>query len=1275
MQVFKNTYRKLDRDSAKNKVDNLSMYDCRNMSLMGDGENESGALVNSVGNQQIISALPGYSSDVIIGSKEIRDYTILFSTDVGNYSSTPTNTYGRIWKVDFRQTVPTFQLLYSGILNFSTYYPITEIESRYEKSSIQKVYWTDNYNNLRCANIATYLTSNSLVYNGVNSYIDPDNFNIINDVSFVTPVLSGLTSGNLPVGTVQYSYRLYKKHGSQTAFAPASQLIHLTDKSEGSISNAYRGADRNDSSGNALSSGKGIEMTITGVDTSFDKIEIIAIHYAAINETPTINVVDIYDIVPTLKFIDDGVYGKGSYTLTEFTLLNIPFKAKTLATKNNILFAGNISQEEFDTVYDARAYRWTSNSQSRLCRLYDKNGNFYWNMAGSLLPDIWAGSGLSLLNSWSEIPENFDCINTANNFFTNPYNTDSSSTHYKYKRNGSTLGGEGPNVSYEFTNDDFTLDTGLENRTIITSSRVSPEYYDGYASPLNSGSFRSHARNEVYRYGVVLFSIKGEPSPVHWIGDIRMPNHNEGNAFTYNPTAAVTKATPLFIRFTFNNIPTNISGYQIVRVKREKKDRSIIFQGKMSFMAPVSGEIGNNYNYCADGDFTTIGNYQSLTTTNKQHLVLFSPEISFNKDFVQGPNDYIEILGYFRKSNRYSTSDAHFRTYKYNDFFAVTPNSSINKIIDTAILLNSPETPDSELESFGLNSFNYRKGMFYPASLIGDLGTSVLAKINSAFTFTTSYNAYWALVNYRRPVTQYGGNNYEDRLNNEYIKASAFIPRTASTIVTDGTYGDVFIGFADIRTGYFNEYYNDRNIDGVMEWKTGGTVEMFPCESYINHSLRHDDCYHRIYSATPECRYVRDKGNLSFTAGSTTYSPGWTDNNLYNSIYSKEADAQKYYSKPYDYDTEVHNDVLVLASNVKINNEEIDSWTQFISNEQIEVNGDKGKLNYLRAWRNQLFYWQDDAIGILSVLDRSAVSDNSGQPLTIAEGGILSRFDEIATENGCSTRSSLITTTNGAYWWDNKRMQFNRFRESIEDIGIVKGMNSYFKSIPTVCGTSDNIHLAGYMTYAAGFQLVNNPSLKEIWFSIKKSFNNGETLVYNVLQDSFTKFIDHNLQVGFITQGINLISQTGTGRLYRENVGNRGYINGVYKASYVEVIVNPNPNIVSTFDAFEITTELYDSSDVAIHDESMTSIQVRNDYQDTGVVVFDSTNLKRLLRTWRINSLRDNVSNSPRLRDTYAKVKLSFTNTSANRKIILHDLISLYTTASVSISNKSQGNG
>ena len=353
----------------------------------------------------------------------------------------------------------------------------------------------------------------------------------------------------------------------------------------------------------------------------------------------------------------------------------------------------------------------------------------------------------------------------------------------------------------------------------------------------------------------------------------------------------------------------------------------------------------------------------------------------------------------------------------------------------------------------------------------------------------------------------------------------------------------------------------------------------------------------------------------------------------------------------------------------KYNGEEIDSWTNFAINESIDLDSGHGPINYLVEWKNSLLFYQDDGFGSLAVLERSLIQDSAGRNLTLGEGDVLQRYDMLSTEIGCSTRQSLIVTESGIFWFAAKKKRMYKLAGNIQELSVLKGMNSYFQNINDNVISNDNIIKAPNR----GFSMVENHKFNEIWFTIKNTATTGETLVYNTILDNFTLFIDNKTAFGYLVQDDVLVTQAIYGRLYKENseAVERCSFRGEIQDVIVEVIVNPGGNLVHTLTNLELATELIDDSGNNKLDETLTSLQVSNDYQDTGVMALvPDDNIIRRLRTWRFNDLWDSGTDA-RLRDTYSRIRVTHTNISgSNRKIILHDLVSIFAMPIESVVNK-----
>uniref|UniRef100_UPI003FED6C09 hypothetical protein n=1 Tax=Prevotella sp. TaxID=59823 RepID=UPI003FED6C09 len=84
----------------------------------------------------------------------------------------------------------------------------------------------------------------------------------------------------------------------------------------------------------------------------------------------------------------------------------------------------------------------------------------------------------------------------------------------------------------------------------------------------NSWVTKSLKRNELYRYGIILYDSTGSPSPVKWIADIRTPNLYDKyfNTFISHYNNMYDLASiPLGVAFNVKNLPKGCTGYEIVR--------------------------------------------------------------------------------------------------------------------------------------------------------------------------------------------------------------------------------------------------------------------------------------------------------------------------------------------------------------------------------------------------------------------------------------------------------------------------------------------------------------------------------------------------------------------------------------------------------------------------------------------------------------------------------------------------------------------------------------
>ena len=689
----------MNQDAAYNKRNANQYYSAHNFRVVteeglstGSLEVESGhtvaftlpSLAEMTANGEVI---PAQANLKIVGWCTIVDNIILFTTNVSEES--PTTGYGQIWSFKFDETTETIiglvagslvaatHLKYNNLVNFSTFNKIKAV-GRYETTTKQRVYWTDNYNAVRTLNLANPTVLDTPL----------QNIDLQPGANLTMPVILNSSSGNLPTGIkIQFAYRLISSDGAVTLYSPVSSAYPLPNSDPyGTVYGTFEG------DGDTATFTKAVTYTIKGIDLDFDVVEHVAIVYTALNVyavykfDETAVPLTSTDITVTCTDLTSA----SLVTNTEFAMLSSGFeKAKDIEVKDSRLIAANTTTTNFDIDFDARAYRFDSARQALIVD----------GILGNITIDGTAGT-----IDYS-IAEDHDAIC--------PYNIEQNyvslaSTLYKYKADGVTLGGEGLNLSYTFVEHEMASVDSAATTTAPPhlasskwSSAATPDTigmldansnlveiekagsFKQFAGSYNSSYFTGYSRGEIYRFGIVFYNAKGSTSFVKWIGDIRFPEPEDGyyigssTGSTTDPSLANPLLRSLGIKFNVYHTALaglGITGYSIVRVKREEKDKTRLgsgllqlwdaqdtanndwlgFSGGGAVVGSTKGSAFELYGLAVGpswhlGDKPGYNHPQLTASTAKRLTYLIGPFSKIrDKTFVSKTQDYIKTTGYYR---------------------------------------------------------------------------------------------------------------------------------------------------------------------------------------------------------------------------------------------------------------------------------------------------------------------------------------------------------------------------------------------------------------------------------------------------------------------------------------------------------------------------------------------------------------------------------------------------------------------------------------------------
>ena len=1283
----------LDRDSSKNKYDNRHYYDANNVRILTQDGLSSGALEDMEGTikRLDLSNVNGTAGAIpieIIGYCVVRDNIILFLTENIAGPPDPAGANDFIIKVpieeiesltgtNFYTPAPGYESaggswIYRNALGFSRDYPI-QCVGRYENQYVQKVYWVDGYNRLRYLNIVYDEETNDL------HNIPPDRLEVLGDIELTRPELIDMGAGNLKSGRIQYAYQLYTLNGGETVFSPTGNLINLTEDSDlGYTDKDYRGSEID------VNTGKATVNEIEIESDYYTRIRVVAIHYSALNLEPEVRIVKEESIpgAGTYQFVDTGE-SFGSLTLAELRLLQTTlFSAEVIETKDNILFAGNVIVEDFDVDYDARAYRfsgWENDSLqfnynaiygaavqgSQVARIYDSDLVSYYEIDDS--GNVTA-SGLPVVATWDLIDEEFDAINRFNDLD----NDGDHNFRFMYQSDGETVGGEGPNVEYRIRRaayaDRLRIDiTGGGGYYYYSGADLVGDQrrFSSYKSVWEAGENVSYQRDETYRFGIVFFDDKGRSSFVKWIGDIRMPSMSTDQTpaspyKAFDNDVPGLDAYPMWVEFTIKNIPTEAVSFQIVRVRRDGGDRSILAQG---IAMPTAGAVDTFYHQ-----------EWGATNTTQNTVQFHSPEVSFNKNLSTKGNDFLQVIGTTLGSVTQKTIEPptpaanRLKYYKYDDPSVLSGQSL-------------PSGASSSGDEFHSDSFadvteghlirqtdiakNFSIGDSYTVNNTTnktDKGICYLIPGVSYYHKDTEYNLGIPILNYRRNVftTQYGGYDYNARSVSEYMACSDVYDRDSTNPVTaESRIGDTYLVT-------FEFMWNARENEVALTEGVLPEVISFPVESSINVGLRLDEPYTE-QSGLYESIFLHDEAGIyadgDISEGTQTYTLfQYEDQYRYNTVYSKENDTKLFIPRPFDWRQLTDIDVRVYASDMKINGEPSDSWLKFRSDQFIEVDPQYGPLTALKTVTNQLFFFQPKAFGVLSVNERALIqTGDTAAQLSLGTSGVLERFDYGKTNMGCSHWRHMILTPNALYWVDAINQSMFQYTKGPEEISIMKGMSNWFK---------ENIVEAGDANYTitidGAMHLYYDPEYREVYV-VDNTQQFG--LVYNEMTQSYLTFTDNQpyYAINYLEKVIGTSGRFHQYHRHNDFAGARGNIYGNYRTISVTLLINPSVNDIGIFNNFEWLTESL-VSDVDTRD-TFDHLTMWNDYQHTGEIeLISGQNIKRRMRTWRYTIPRAVYESHQgvqgpalderyaRMRDTHLFAKFAYTNDDPDKRLVIHDI-------------------
>lgn len=409
------------------------------------------------------------------------------------------------------------------------------------------------------------------------------------------------------------------------------------------------------------------------------------------------------------------------------------------------------------------------------------------------------------------------------------------------------------------------------------------------------------------------------------------------------------------------------------------------------------------------------------------------------------------------------------------------------------------------------------------------------------------------LTNLRQQTTPYGGYSFTNRLTNIYYGDGNYFE-------SENKWNTVFDG--DCHVEAF-EYTSMHKVYGAYT-KNGKDELQFPNTHMITYSIPTESniwCkFQHGWTLSSNARdnyasFIQSEP-CEITEAYVQKDPEYVYNSVY-SVYNTSIPLAAYDDlNPQDYNKTI--DTRVYYSDLKQNDEIIDSWCKFRSSNFIDIDQEYGSITDICTFKNVLTFFQEQSFGILSVNDRSVATDNSGQNIVLGTGGILDRYDYYSNTYGMHKQQFCsVCTTGGLYWFDSHNNVICLFDgQSVVQLskqGKVQNILNKYKK-------NDN------------FKVFYNNRYNEVVFNV---LSDDMQIVYNEMIGKFTSTltIPFDGAIQFFN-GEYLVKKNDTVCVYQYDYLDESpkSTNQQLLSSYVKYVVAQQPLVTKVFDNQEIVT-------------------------------------------------------------------------------------------------------